>query len=270
MIVVDQAPGVVHVDANNGFAQGALDRGRGLLMEKARTQGIASLVVRNSHHFGCLWADVEPFAEEGLVAMSFINSRSRIVGPGAKKKVLGTNPMAFAAPRASGPPLVWDQASSVMAHGDVLIAAREGRPLPPNCGVDRDGMPTQDAQSVADGGALLPFAGHKGMLIAMLVEILAAGISGSRFGFEDESAKFPGAQTSNAGQLLIVMDPGRMGAGHFAARVDELLDVIVDAGTERLPGQRRFEQRRKAGESGISISKETHLELMKMAGAVPS
>ncbi|MNL88894.1 hypothetical protein D3C87_2188990 [compost metagenome] len=61
-----------------------------------------------------------------------------------------------------------------------------------------------------------------------------------------------------------------MGAGHFAARVDELLDVIVDAGTERLPGQRRFEQRRKAGESGISISKETHLELMKMAGAVPS
>jgi delta1-piperideine-2-carboxylate reductase len=227
------------------------------------------MAIRNSHHFGCLWADVEAFAEVGLVALTFVNSRSRIVAPGARTKVLGTNPMAFAAPRRSGPPLVWDQASSVMAHGDVLIAAREGRRLPPGCGVDRHGTPTNDPAAVIDGGALLPFAAHKGMLIAMLVEILAAAVTGGRFGFEDESMHYPGAQTSNAGQLIILLDPVRMGADDFEARIDSLLEAIMDAGTERLPGQRRFEQRRKAQESGISVPRETHERLLALVSEAP-
>ncbi|CAN7494625.1 Ldh family oxidoreductase [Variovorax sp. LjRoot130] len=265
--VRDQAPSVVHADAANGFAQGALQAARSMLVSKARSQGIASLVISNSHHFGCLWPDVEPFAESGLVAMSFVNSRSRMVAPGAQRKVLGTNPMAFAAPRANLPPLVWDQASSVMAHGDVIIAAQKGVRLPPNTGVDRDGNATDDPTAVLDGGALLPFASHKGLLIALLVEVLAAGLTGSRFGFEDESASFPGAQTSNAGQLVIALDPLRMGASHFRERLDELLSVLLQAGTRRLPGQRRYEQRESSRREGIKLARGRYEELQRMAAA---
>ncbi|NDZ18325.1 lactate dehydrogenase [Variovorax sp. WS11] len=265
--VRDQAPSVVHADAANGFAQGALHAARSMLISKARSQGVASLVISNSHHFGCLWPDVEPFAESGLVAMCFVNSRSRMVAPGARRKVLGTNPMAFAAPRTNLPPLVWDQASSVMAHGDVIIAAKTGARLPPNAGVDREGNATDDPAAVLDDGALLPFASHKGLLIALLVEILAAGLTGGRFGYEDESGSFPGAQTSNAGQLVIALDPVRMGASHFGERIDELLSVLTQAGTARLPGQRRYEQREVSRRDGIQLAQERYQELLRMAGS---
>ncbi|MDP0995662.1 Ldh family oxidoreductase, partial [Klebsiella pneumoniae] len=72
--VTDVASGFVRVDAGNGFAQPALDAARALLVEKARSAGIALLAIHNSHHFAALWPDVEPFAEQGLVALSVVNS----------------------------------------------------------------------------------------------------------------------------------------------------------------------------------------------------
>lgn len=259
--ISDIAPGAVLADARNGFAQAALEAARPLLMEKARQNGVATLAIRNSHHFGCLWADVEPFAEEGFVAIAFLNSRSRIVAPGATTKVLGTNPMAFATPRADGPPLVWDQASSTMAHGDVIIAAVEGTELKSEYAVDREGSPTTDPAAVLDGGALLPFGGHKGLLIALMIETLAAACTGSRFGFEDESANYPGAQTSNAGQMVVLIDPDRLGASGFTERVEQLLQVLVSSGVKRLPGQKRYAQREASRLMGIPVS-DRYLSLL--------
>lgn len=258
MIVTDQAPAVVHVDAANGFAQGALARGKDIAMAKARANGICAISIHDSHHFGCLWPDVEPFGAAGFVCLAFVNSRSRIVAPGAAKAVLGTNPMAFALPRVGHHPLVWDQASSVMAHGDVLLAAKRGHTLPPDAGVDRKGKVSRDPHAVLDGGALMPFGSHKGFLIALMVEVLAAALTGSRFGFEDESPGKPGAVTSNAGEMLILIDPARAGANDFAGRTEQLLEALADAGSSRLPGDRRYENRAKALEAGIRIDDETN------------
>ena len=159
--VEDVAPGYVAVDAGNGFAQPALDAARGLLLDKVRRNGIALLAIRNSHHFAALWLDVEPFAREGLVALAFVNSMACVVPSGGHTALFGTNPIAFAAPRAGGEPLVFDLATSAIAHGDVQIAAREGRTLPEGYGVDRHGQPTCDPAAILDGGALLvaPVAG---------------------------------------------------------------------------------------------------------------
>ncbi len=96
--VEDVAPGVVAVDAGGGFAQPALAAARELLLSKARSAGIAVLAIRNSHHFAALWPDVEPFAEEGLVALSLVNSMTCVVPHGAQRPLFGTNPIAFAAP----------------------------------------------------------------------------------------------------------------------------------------------------------------------------
>ena len=97
-VVEDVASGFVRVDADNGFAQPALAAARALLVEKARSAGIAVLAIRNSHHFAALWPDVEPFAYEGLVALSVVNSMTCVVPHGADRPLFGTNPIAFAAP----------------------------------------------------------------------------------------------------------------------------------------------------------------------------
>jgi delta1-piperideine-2-carboxylate reductase len=256
MTITDRAPGVVHVDAANGFAQAALCRAKGLAIEKARGNGICAISIHNSHHFAALWPDVEQFADAGLVCLAFVNCRSLIVAPGARNMVLGTNPVAFAVPRSNAPPLVCDQASSVMAHGDVQLAAQEGREVEVAVGVDRDGRATRDPRRIIDGGALLPFGGHKGFWIALMVEVLAAALTGSRFGFEDDLNRPDGGATSNAGQMLILIDPTQTGATNFGARFEALLEMITSAGTDRLPGDRRYHARAIAAKDGIKVQLE--------------
>ena len=124
-LVEDVASGFIRVDAAGGFAQPALAAARELLVEKARSAGIAVLAIRNSHHFAALWPDVEPFAEEGLVALSVVNSMTCVVPHGAQKPLFGTNPIAFAAPRADGHPSVFDLATS--ASPMVMCKLRRAR-----------------------------------------------------------------------------------------------------------------------------------------------
>ncbi|MFC6296483.1 Ldh family oxidoreductase [Pseudomonas sp. CCM 7893] len=264
-VVEDVASGFVRVDAGNGFAQPALAAARPLLVEKARSAGIAVLAIRNSHHFAALWPDVEPFAEEGLVALSVVNSMTCVVPHGADRPLFGTNPIAFAAPRADGPPIVFDLATSAIAHGDVQIAARKGERVPPGTGVDSLGQSTQDPKAILEGGALLPFGGHKGSALSMMVELLAAALTGGNFSFEFDWSNHPGAKTPWTGQLLIVIDPSKSAGQNFAERSQELVRQMHAAGLKRLPGDRRHRSRAKAAVEGIAIDSEALSQLRVLA-----
>lgn len=266
-VVEDSAAAFVRVDAANGFAQPALAAARTLLVDKAREAGIAVLAIRSSHHFGALWPDVEPFAQEGLVALSMVNSMTCVVPHGAQKPVFGTNPIAFAAPRAGGEPIVFDLATSAIAHGDVQIAAREGRQLPAGMGVDRQGLPTVEPRAILEGGALLPFGGHKGSALSMMVELLAAGITGGNFSFGFDWSKHPGAQTPWTGQLIIVIDPDTGHGQPFAERSEALVRQLHDAGQERLPGDRRYHERARAAARGIPVLESDWARLTSLAEA---
>jgi delta1-piperideine-2-carboxylate reductase len=182
-----------------------------------------------------------------------VNTRPWMASWEGRRRALGTNPVAFACPRAGAPPVVWDQASSAMSQGDVLRHAHAVQPLPPGVGVDAEGRPSTDATAVLKDGALLPFAGAKGSSIAFMVEILAAAFGGGRFGFEDASGSVAGAITSNAGQFLLLLDPG---AGDFGGRVEALLASILASGSARLPGDRRYARRREAERNGIVVASE--------------
>ena len=265
-VVTDAAPAFVSVDARNGFAQPAHVAARELLLQKARSQGVAVLAIHDSHHFAALWPDVEPYAEQGLVALTFVNSMRCVVPHGGKRPVFGTNPIAFAAPRAEGEPLVFDLATSAMAHGDVQIAAREGRLLPPGHGVDKNGHPTCDPQAMLDGGALLPFGGHKGSALSMMVELMAAALTGGNFSFDFSWEGHPGAQTPRTGQLLIVIDPAKGAGAGFASRAEDLIRTMRDAGQPRMPGERRYHQRRESLETGVPLSLEELTMLKGFAG----
>ncbi len=264
--VVDVAPGFVRVDAGGGFAQPALSAARPLLVEKARHAGIAVLAIHNSHHFAALWPDVEPFADEGLVALSVVNSMTCVVPHGARKPLFGTNPIAFAAPCAGTDPIVFDMATSAMAHGDVQIAARQGQTLPPGMGVDADGQPTCDPQAILDGGALLPFGGHKGSALSMMVELLAAALTGGHFSWEFDWSRHPGAKTPWTGQLLIVIDPSKAEGERFAQRSHELVEQMQAAGLQRLPGERRYRERAVANREGVAVTSRELQELRDLLG----
>lgn len=260
--VIEDNGAFIRVDACNGFAQPALTAARDLLIERARRHGIGLLAIRRSHHFSALWPDVEPFADQGLVALSFVNSFACVVPHGGHKAIFGTNPIAFATPRRNEPPFVFDQASSAIANGEVQIAAREGLLLEPGVGVDRDGRPTRDPNAVLDGGALLPFGGHKGASIALMVEILGAALTGGYFSGEFDWTGFAGAQTPKTGQLVIVIDPECGGNSFFRDRVSTICALVRDAGQERLPGDRRLQIRARSMAEGILLgaNNETMLQ----------
>ncbi len=263
-VVTDVASGFVRVDACNGFAQPALEAARALLVDKASSAGIALLAIHNSHHFAALWPDVEPFAEEGLVALSVVNSMTCVVPHGADRPLFGTNPIAFAAPRADGLPIVFDLATSAIAHGDVQIAARKGERLPPGMGVDSLGQPTQDPKAILEGGALLPFGGHKGSALSMMVELLAAALTGGNFSFEFNWADHPGARTPWTGQLLIVIDPSKTAGQSFAERSQELVRQMHAVGLRRLPGDRRHRTRAKSQQQGIELQAQDLAQLQAL------
>lgn len=266
-VVEDAGAAFVRVDARNGFAQPALAAGRALAVAKARAGGAAVLAIRGSHHFSALWPDVEPFAEEGLVALSVVNSFAISVPHGGRRPIFGTNPIAFAAPVAGALPLVFDMATSSMAHGDVVLAAREGRALPPGMGVDRDGAPTTDPAAILDGGALVPFGGHKGSLVSMMVELLCAGLTGGHFSTEFDWSTHPGAQTPHTGQFVLLIDPAFGGTPTFALRAADLVASMRDAGLDRLPGARRHARRAETLQTGIRLAEAEADRLKSLATA---
>ena len=258
------SPAMLAVDACNGFAQVALSAARAQACGMARAMGLAAISIRDSHHFAALWPDVEPFAAEGLIALSMVNSRSHMAVWGGRRKVLGTNPVAFACPRADGPPVVWDQASSVRAQGEVILARNRSEAVPDGTGVDVHGEATTDPAVILDGGALLPFSGAKGGNIAFMVEILAAALGGGPFGFDVDSSGYPGAQTSRTGQFILLLDPARSGASHFGSRIEALLQALAEAGSSRLPGDRRYAHRARAQAEGIPIPARAHAALLRL------
>lgn len=252
-------PGVILIDGRRGFAQVSLAAAAPMLMDAARQCGIACAAIRNAHHYAGLSHDVEPFAEQGFFALAIVNGRARVAPWGATRPVVGTNPFAFACPRAEGAPLVWDMATSAIANAEVLLAARDGHAIPAGVALDAAGAPTTSARAVLEGGSLLPFGGHKGAAIAVMIELLGAALTGARFGFEEGREAPPNGRTSNTGQFVILIDPASKDALN---RVETLLDELKNAGASRLPGERRLAARRAAEACGIAVA-EASLSILQ-------
>jgi delta1-piperideine-2-carboxylate reductase len=247
---VSESASMIVLDAKNGFTHLALEQSRGALEARASETGTAILLIRNAHHFAALWPDIEGFAAHGFIAMACVTSRARVTAWGGSRPVFGTNASAFACPRLDARPIVWDQSASVMSQGEILLAARSGRALPEGVGLDVHGKPTTDARAVLEGGALLPFGGVKGASIAFSIEVLAAALTGSAFGFESPPQ---GALPSKGGQFVMIIDPRRAGAD-VASRVESLVGAVEGAESATLPASRRYARRDKAAVEGVAFA----------------
>jgi (2R)-3-sulfolactate dehydrogenase (NADP+) len=244
-------PGAAMIDARNGFAYPALDVAIALLPEMARAAGIAGAAIRRSHHCGAAGHPVERLAEQGLVAMMFANTPAAIAPWGGSIPVFGTNPIAFACPLPGRPPVVVDLALSKVARGNILAAKQKGERIPPGWALDGAGQPTADPDA-ALAGTMLPVGDAKGTALALMVELLAAGLTGANFAAEASSFLDADGPPPGTGQLIVAFDPAAFGGS--VARFGVLIASIESQPDARLPGTRRLAARRKAARDGLPVS----------------
>ena len=242
----------VVVDAGNGFCHPAFEAGEAPLVQATRACGVGVLAISHSYSAGVLGWFVERLARQGLVAVMFANSSSLMVAWGGKRPFFGTNPIAWAAPRAGRDPVVADLSSSTVAWVTVNAAAQRGEPIPLGWALDVDGQPTTDAQA-ALAGSMTPAAGHKGSALALLVDVMSGGVAGSNF--SHEASGFGGNEGGppDVGQVVLAIDPSAtMGAG-FVGRIEaDLLAMVSEPGV-RLPGDNRLASRAHTAVHGVEV-----------------
>ncbi len=253
------------VDARDGFAYPAIAEGLAQAIEVVRDSGVVAVGVTNSHHFGAAGYHVEPLARQGLVALAFSNSPAGIAAWGGKRGLFGTNPIAFASPRAGADPIVVDLSLSKVARGKIMMAAQRGEAIPEGWALDAEGRSTHDAEA-ALAGTMLPLGDAKGYALVLMVEILAAALTGAHFGYEASSFFDAKGTPSRVGHFFLLIDPARFAGDAFSSRVAVLADVILAEPGTRLPGERRLKLREIAARTGISIPEALHAELLRRAG----
>jgi (2R)-3-sulfolactate dehydrogenase (NADP+) len=258
------AGAALRIDAGNGFAFPALAVAVDRLSALVAQTGIAAAGVHHSHHFGQAGYHVEQLAVSGLVGLIFGNSPKAIAPWGGREGVFGTNPIAFAAPRRSGPPLVIDLSLSKVARGKVMVAAKQGDSIPVGWALDRDGKPTTDAEAALQG-TMLPMGDAKGAALVLMVEILAAALTGARFGFEASSFFTAQGEPPAVGQFLVAIDPRVFSGDVFVDRLESLIGAILDQQGTRLPGARRLVLRAESARDGVVIPGALYDELQDLS-----
>jgi (2R)-3-sulfolactate dehydrogenase (NADP+) len=250
--VEQTAPSTIRVDARQGFAHPAIDQGLELMRRVVDRNGICGMGIGNSYACGVLGHLVEPLANEGLLAMVFANAPATMAPWGGKVPVFGTNPMAVAIPSGSRPPVVIDQSSSVTAKVSLFERRAKGLPLEPGWALDSDGKPTTDPDAGL-AGSMLPFGGYKGAGMALLVETLAAGLTGANWSFEAPLFSDNEGGPPRTGQFFIALKPTLFGGGDFLERIEGLFQAILNQAGTQLPGDERTAARRRSATAGVTV-----------------
>lgn len=239
------SPALIQVDGDKGFAPHAHAVGLPVLIEAAQETGVAVLAIRRSHHMAALWPEVEAVAEAGLAALACTNYMPAVAPAGATKAFFGTNPLAFAWPRQGKTPVVYDMATASMAMGEVQVAARDGHDVPLGTGMNADGELTTDPAAIVNGGVLLPFGGYKGSAIAMMVELLTAGLIGETFSDETKAQDNGDGGPPSGGQFILALSPTHIAGDGWADHCDAFFERMtgLPGPGVRLPGARRHENR---------------------------
>jgi len=250
------------LDADNGLGPLAGAHAVTLAAERASVAGVGVVAVRRSNHLGSLAFYLRRLAGLGMVGMAFSNTPPAMPPPGGSRPYLGTNPIAAGFP-TSGEPVIVDMATSQVARGHVLQAARMGEPIPEGWALDAAGQPTTDPQA-AIGGSLVPLGGDKGFALALLVEVLSGVLSDAAVGPDVSGTVTASDRESNVGHCFVAIDPGAIAPG-FTARMDRLAADLRRMGG-RVPGDRRHAERARRAAEGIELSDTLLAELRTRTG----
>jgi delta1-piperideine-2-carboxylate reductase len=187
------------------------------------------MTITHTHHFAALWPETEAIAARGLIGLACVCYMPLVAPAGGTTPLFGTNPISLSWPWPKQAPIVIDMATATMAQGEVQIAAREGRTVPLGTGLDANGNPTIDPNEILKG-VMLPFGGHKGSAIALMVELLAAGA---------------------VGEFLLAISPELLSGPDWAEHCELFFRRFESIEGARLPGARRHKNRLSAAPRNI-------------------
>jgi len=258
--------GAVLVDARSGLAFEACALAVHEAIRRARDLGVAYAGVTNSHHFGVAGYHLEAVGAVGFVGMAFGNSPAAMPAAGGSRPIFGTNPIAAIFPRPHAAPLLIDLSLSEVARGKLMIAAKEGKPIPLGWALDRAGKPTTDPKAGLEG-SMLPLGGAKGAMLALVVELLVTALTGAAIGFEATSFFVDKGNRPRLGQAFLVIDPVALsGRVVYDERIETLIAAMTKDPAVRLPGDRRYALAAKAANEGVGIPAALHRQLIELAG----
>jgi LDH2 family malate/lactate/ureidoglycolate dehydrogenase len=271
--ICSEGPAWAIVDGHSGLGMVTSIFAMRIAIRKAKSVGVAYVGVRNSCHFGAAGYYANLAAETDMIGMAMANDYPSMTVLGAKKAILGTNPFAYAIPAGKEPSILLDIASSTVAGGKVRIAQMLNKKVPDTWMVDTEGVPTTDPFLYPHAAFLLPFAGHKGYGLALMIENLAGILSGAGAMYDLRNwVDHDPSLSTNHGAAFLAFDIGAITPlDAFKNRVDRLIADIHSTpkakGTERIyvPGEMEWANRRKALAEGIALPNDVRESLQGLA-----
>jgi len=282
--IVQESETTAVIDGHHGMGHVIAHRSMRLAMDKAHRYGLGAVAVRNSTHFGIAGYYALMAAHEGMIGVTVTNARPAIAPTFGSEPMLGTNPIAFAAPSDMPYPFCFDGATSITQRGKVEVAAREENPIPEGWVIDAEGKPITAPERILkelDSGqaALLPLggageemAGYKGYDLATMVEILSAALCGGMF-LKDLLGRAPDGSRRPfmLGHFFLAIDVAHFVPLEQSRRITG--QIMRDLqGSRRAPGQERIyvagekehEMEQRIRQQGVPVNRNLRRELQVM------
>lgn len=262
-------------DGQDGLGQVVGTKAMQLALKKAEESGVGMVAARNSTHYGTAAYYAMMALPRDMIGIAVTNSPSLMVPWGGKKPFLGSNPLAIAVPAGEEKPFVFDMATSVVARGAIILAAKKGEPIPITWAVNSEGEPTTSAKDANEGGGLLPLGGHKGFGLAMAIEVLVATLAGGPFGPHIGELYNNPTRPQGVGHFFTAMRIDRFRpVAEFKADMDAMIREVKAAplarGFEKImvAGEPEFNTERERKEKGVPLSDAVVKDLTKLGEGV--
>ncbi len=271
-----EGPAWARIDARRAAGMVASHYGMTVALDKAAHCGIGMATVRRSNHFGAASAYTVMAAEKAdrpMIGVAMSNTDVVMNIPGGRGAAIGNNPLSYAVPARSQPPIVLDIAMSTVAGGKVASYQDRGEPLPEGWLTDAEGLPTTDPGVFTVTGALTPFSAHKGYGLALLVESLAGVLAGAGVTTDILSWAKVSDDTCDEGHTFMAIDVGvMMPLDGYYNRIDELIRRMREApkaaGVERtyVPGEMEYDSEIVSKREGVPLTRMAAANLAGLAG----
>lgn len=269
--VEHEAPGSIALDAHNSMGIIAGVRAVDMAIEKARISGSAFVTVKHSNHFGPAAFFTKRAAEKGFIAIAASNAPPNMAPWGSSEPYIGTNPLSIAVPTGDDKHIILDMATSVVAQGKIIMAAKDDEKIPEGWAITKDGKATTDPHEALQG-TVLPFGGPKGYGIALLIDVFSGILSGADFGPYLHNMWTDFTTPQNVGHVFHVIDISKFTEVEtFYDRIGVMRNDIKNLkkadGVEEvfLPGEIEYMRALHAKEEGVSISESTLKDLKELS-----
>lgn len=262
--LLQKSQAVESYDGDNGLGEICCSFIMERAMRLADEFGIGFCTVRHSNHFLAASPYAEQAAEQNYLGLIFSRAVNTMGAPGASRNFIGNNPFGFAAMSAEGFPLLLDISMAYSSYGKLDEKIKAGETVPEYWGMDADHRPTSDPKAIKQGGMFNPIAGHKGLGLALLVEILTGLLSNGEI-LDETNPNLPTPEISSQTAIALKID-ALMPVKNFQARVSDLINrVEVREPAVQMPGRHSFENKKQALADGLELDRALITQLNEWA-----